>query len=258
MTTRLRRMCRLRSGKCKACGQEKPLSNEHAIPKWLGEAVSVLGRGPGSGVAHRYEGPPGVGVQRQWHAAQVDVKARLLCTACNNGPLARAESAVKPVLGSLVRGGRVTLVSRQCRELAVWFSKTALMIELCGDANLRVVSQSLEDWFRGDRSAPDDGLNLWLACTRLPASILTAGRSIETTMGNGVSPGWLFEMVFGHAVLLAISTSRGSRQPEISGPLANAVLRLWPAPLIVSYPPRQRLTAEQVSLLPYMFAQSAR
>lgn len=245
----------MKTGNCKGCGKSGELSKEHAFPGWLGGVVAALGD-PVASVGHKYEGPPGSGILREWTAGGVDVQVHAVCEPCNNGWMSDLEQVVKPLLSPLVRASRTTLTSLQCRVLTRWYIKTALMLELAGDRTQRVAPPELDDWFSSDIQ-PKRHLTLWIGSTKEPVGILSASRSAQTQIGmRAAKDAWLHVMCCGHVVLASLVTSLGAKPPILQPPLSNALTQFWPAPLILSYPPHAKLSAEQVSLVPHLLATS--
>jgi hypothetical protein len=98
---------------CLMCQREGKLSREHAVPSWVGRHLNPSG----GRVGHRYEGPPGSGIVREWEAATVDITVKVVCESCNAGPLSNLEQAAKPVLLPLIDGRARLLVPGECRTI---------------------------------------------------------------------------------------------------------------------------------------------
>jgi hypothetical protein len=106
---------------CAFCGGS-PLTNEHAWPRWLQEEILA----PGSEVSLRWgSAVPLERVDRKG----LQVKVRRVCAACNGGWMARLEEQTKPLLLPWVRGQRTRLLSADQQTMAVWATKTVMMLQ---------------------------------------------------------------------------------------------------------------------------------
>jgi hypothetical protein len=237
---------------CLICSSPDKLSREHGLPTWLNDEVTSSG----GRITHRYEGPPESEILRQWYASHLDIKVKAFCEPCNNGRMSQLETAAKPILTPLVHGRGNTLSTIDCRILTRWFIKTTLILELAGDRTQRVTPSALFDWVRND-TPPRQGLTLWVGAARAPQGVGTAGRSAESQLGNEpAQPAWMFVIVIRHLVLAAVGTSPGARAPHVTEPLGKALSQAWPPPLVLTYPPRIRLSRKQVPLILHMLATS--
>lgn len=249
----------MKTGVCVACGMARKLSNEHAFPSWLGKVVASLSDPTveNSGkVEHKYEGTPDSGIIREWSANETDVKAQVVCEPCNSGWLSELEKKTIPVLTPLVEGRSRTLPTAECRLLTRWFLKTVLMLELAGDRTQRVVPHVLEEWLRNNVQ-PKSNFTLWMGTAREPSGIATAGRSADTKIGSGIpQDAWMFALILGHVIFVALGTSSGARPPKLSRPMTTALAQVWLPPLVISYPRRVRFSPDQVPLVLHMLSAS--
>jgi hypothetical protein len=177
---------------CLLCQREAKLSREHALPSWVGRELNTSG----TPVGHRYQGPPGSGIDRQWKAPRIDIKVKVVCEPCNNGPLSALENAAKTVLSPLIhRHGRL-LIPSECKLVARWFLKTMLMLDLAGHPDHRLAHLEHEQWVR-DQRLPDH-VTLWLGAAQQPSGTTTAGRALDIQVGERSAAGWIFTMIIGH------------------------------------------------------------
>lgn len=170
--------------------------------------------------------------------------------------MSQLETAAKPILTPLVHGRGNTLSTVDCTILTRWFLKTTLILELAGERAQRVAPPALVDWVRTD-TAPRQGVTLWAGAARAPQGVATAGRSAESQLQNEPArPAWMFVIVIRHLVLAAVGTSPDALAPRLTEPLGNALSEAWPPPLVLTYPPRIRLSRKQVPLILDMLASS--
>lgn len=232
------------------CGNVGKLSREHAIPKWTHKVLDPSL----SSIGHKYEGPPDSGILREWRACGPDVKAKDICVPCNNGWMERLERAARPMLKPLILGEPCALSTLDGKLLTRWFLKTSVMLELAGSQGQRTIPTAVERWVYEDRT-PTEGVALWLGSARRPHGAASGGRSAETRLGaEPPCPAWMFVIILGRLVLAAIGEV--ARTPVLDGPLAGALCRVWPTPLVLASPPRVRLSRKQVPLVLHMLAAS--
>jgi hypothetical protein len=230
---------------CVMCAAAGGLTREHALPAWLGRVLDPIGEP----VRHRYEGPPGSGVLREWHAVGVGVTVKAVCASCNNGWMAELESSAQAMLTPLILGQDHAVTTEQSRLIVRWFLKTMLMLELAGAKSQRIAPAEQETWVRG--VLPSEGVTVWMGAARDLSGVATAGRGATVRLGeNVVGDGWFFVIVLGHLVLVAFGGPSDFKQPSLAPPLTSALTRLWPEPpLLVSFPPRVRLKRSHTSLI---------
>lgn len=108
---------------CVFCGSTGTLSTEHVIPRWLRNALVI------TGPVKQYTGTAYTGA-----AETLSVVFHEVCERCNNGWLARLETAARPVLEPLLLGAApdttILLDPDQQAILATWAVKTALLLTL--------------------------------------------------------------------------------------------------------------------------------
>lgn len=234
------------------CGTVSKLSSEHVLPNWL---LDVIGPLDGA-IGHRYEGPPGSGILREWRAYRPDVKVKNVCKPCNTGWMSRLETAVLPIMTPLIKGRSRVLPLIETTLLTRWFLKTIFMLELAGERTQRITPPTLERWVR-DNVLPDVGITLWVGAAQQPSGITTAGRSAQTQLGSEPPrDAWMFAIVLGHLILAALGTCSSARPPQLSPPLVNALSQVWPAPPVLQYPPPIQLSQQHVPLILHMLAAS--
>lgn len=238
-------------GICLLCQRESKLSREHALPSWVGRELNTTG----PAVGHRYEGPPGTGILREWEAPGVKITVKVVCEPCNNGPLSALEETARPVLIPLIHGRSRLLIRRECAVIARWFLKTMLMLELAGHPDHRVAMAEHEEWVR-EEFLPAH-ITLWLGSARQLSGTATAGRALDIRVGERGGVGWVFTIITGHLVLVAMGGPPDVGEFELTPPLAGALTRIWPQPpLTAPYPPGLKLGRRQVPLILHLVQQS--
>ena len=96
-------------------------SKEDAIPRWM---------------AANYQSPAFMDLQLgegnkviTYAVNQPEILIKKVCETCNNGWMSRLESRSKPVIERLWRERSCELDIHDCRTLALWSCKTAMMFE---------------------------------------------------------------------------------------------------------------------------------
>jgi hypothetical protein len=135
---------------CLLCQREGKFSREHALPAWVGRELNTSG----GAVKHKYAGPPGTGIVREWAASGADIKVKVVCESCNNGPLSDLEVNAMKVLVPLIHGRDRLVIPRECKLVTRWFLKTMLMLELAGHRDHRVAFVEHEQWVRNEFLPP--------------------------------------------------------------------------------------------------------
>src|SRR5215472_14798711 len=106
---------------CIFCGQRKPGSREHVIPRWIRERLDIQ-------ADVRIE--VNSALAKKWPNLYVKLD-RTVCANCNNGWMSDLEEQVKPCLGPmLVNEHSVNLDAEQQRDLARWALIKILLLEL--------------------------------------------------------------------------------------------------------------------------------
>ncbi|XVS61855.1 hypothetical protein ACQPYE_26650 [Actinosynnema sp. CA-299493] len=164
-------------------------------------------------------------------------------------------SAVKLVLLPLIHGRSWLLTGPDCRLITRWFLKTMLMLELSGDRTQREALPEHEDWVRSGHLPPD--VALWVGSARQLSGTATAGRALDVRVGGRGGLGWIFTIIVGRLIMVAVAGQPGTGYVGLTGPLAGALTRVWPdPPLTVPLPPRVKLGRRQVPLILELVQQS--
>ena len=117
---------------CLFCDRTK-LTLEHVWPDWVSRYLYGSPR-RGRFTAVRYDGPNRTPVGKPFQAAELNHKARLVCSKCNNGWMSDAEHCAKPVLQPLLSGHTVTLNAQDQATLRAWIVLRAMILERSGSA----------------------------------------------------------------------------------------------------------------------------
>lgn len=130
-----------RHSRCAFCGG-RPLTREHAIPRWcvplLDEQVRV--------VATR-DFARGTRTRDGWENNRLDVVVRAICHICNNGWMADLEKQAAPVLSRAIVSPPTNTMLMDVNLVATWITKTALTCSLLVRADPPSIPTWQYRWF---------------------------------------------------------------------------------------------------------------
>ncbi len=195
-----------RSGRCVFCGNHRPFTREHVIPRWVRR---VLDTGPIT-ISDRQTGE-----RLQYDQTITLVVNAAVCGPCNGGPLKRLGESVKADVSDMILGKPVALTQARATRLGAWVTERVLLLglaryEVRNDIAIRWVGDRPAASFRwlhehSDAPSPPPGSQVWIAYldarTSLPAwSVIgTWPESVEPPDGYlcAVSIGCFLFIVFG-------------------------------------------------------------
>lgn len=144
---------------CVYCGGQ-PLTNEHVIPKWISK-IPAVAKILADSEKHLYtphflaknvldangstEGFDFVERGKKFRMNQIEV--RVICKGCNEGWLSELEQTVAPILTKLINGGPVIIAPTDLETLAVWATKTAMMMEFNDRSTLSFSQEQFQQAF---------------------------------------------------------------------------------------------------------------
>ena len=110
------------------CLRDRPLSEEHVIPKWAQQYIKDPQNGPGTHTRRLYEaGNSDATFSRSYSGYPATQVTRCACQECNNGWMASLEGTVKPLLVPMIQGQSTTLDPPAQTLITSWLVKTALV-----------------------------------------------------------------------------------------------------------------------------------
>jgi hypothetical protein len=213
---------------CLFCG--KPAgSKEHAWPRWLISSLSTDRTSP-TEYWNSLNAPP-----KRWPGPEFTT--RKVCGECNNGWMSELEGAVRMTMGSLVNDLSMWLDEEQQRFLALWSTKTAMVIEGVKQAKNNFYSAEQRSMFRATLVPPPETA-IWLG--RCAQSNLLHGEARKLhvsnpTATNPLEDGCATTFVTGRLVIQVLSVkrkpeaSRGNLRLRIqAGPWERKLMQIWP------------------------------
>jgi hypothetical protein len=215
-------------------------SREHVFPDWLEQLFVPEGDSDTELVPYvrRFQRRGGTMEREEWEDIPFNMRVKDLCKPCNNQWCNGIETEAKPILLPLIAAQRKTLDASDQTSLAIWATKTLLMLQLTHKEKERSVHGESFRWFRAHRwplpneqiwVARYDGEGDWPVSYRhYGISMHEASRADPSAQVNAhclaISIGHLVFLAFGHMI------ENGPRAEVTRGKPAVAALRpIWPA-----------------------------
>lgn len=138
---------------CVFCGGS-PVTKEHVFPQWLNRYL-LPGR---QQIEQARYGVGGFDKTRQ--SIGLDFTVKKVCAQCNNGWMSRLEISSVGALEPLIIRQNLNLISlQQQRQIALWATKTAMMLDQTQQAPLLPLHQL---WRMRTHQAIPSGTRVWL------------------------------------------------------------------------------------------------
>jgi hypothetical protein len=234
---------------CIFCGAT-PLSKEHAIPRWIGEALHESEPPGASWETHYQFGRPAETMERR-HAAPSNrpvVEVNCVCVPCNTGWMSRLEGQAKPLLLPMIRGEATRLDLPAQLVLATWAVKTTLVLEFMR-RGMFVATPEMRTALM-ERTRPPDTFRVRLAAVARPTDQpLRFQTFVATTQGPDGSPDVLCStLLIAHLALQVWGgTGAGPVDLRVVGTRIDDAVMVWPpVPTFAIWPPINRLDETQL------------
>ena len=147
--------------RCIFCGNS-PVSKEHAVPLWAAKLVKADPRfRPPDHVTHTRRTPKRT---HEWQGNDVDVTAKCVCAACNNGWMAEIEDRAKPLLTPMILGNRISLTMQEQEAITSWVTLRSLLFRYTSEP-VEAPDRDWLEYFREHR-LPSPASYAWLAAYR--------------------------------------------------------------------------------------------
>jgi hypothetical protein len=199
--------------------------------------------------------------RREWPRLPFREDARIVCKTCNGGWMSDLEKAAQPVLERPIRRKASTFGTPHQTILATWALKTALVFQ--ASQNVRIAPAEHFSHLRQRRTPPRQ-VAVWLGShyrarsdagnsvfVQRPLSLESPDGRIDTEKRQNQPFGYLnFLAVGGISFLILGHRFANSIDVEYDGPLADALIRIWPrrAP-VVAWPPRYMMDQDLLQVL---------
>jgi hypothetical protein len=182
--------------------------------------------------------------------ANPELTVRSVCGDCNNGWMSALENASMPSIGSMLQDISIPLDNSQQNTIALWATKTAMVVESVTIANRALCYQQAErEQLRLASSIPVR-TEIWLGRFS-GSSLLAAGTDLwgNVDEASRATHNCLTTLLVGH---LAIQVMSVHVVPEYCdrtitftpkvGPWDRLLLQIWPINNILSWPPSLTFT----------------
>ena len=175
----------------------------------------------------------------EWEDIPFNMRVRNLCQPCNNEWCNDIELEAKPLLIPMLYARPVTLDAAAQTSLAIWATKTMLMLQMTHQGNQRSIEQDAYGWFRKHRW-PLSNEQIWIAryddegdwpvSYRHYGMLINKKDSIPHPPHHvnahiaSISIGHLVFLLFGHVI-----KDRPSIRIKAGTPAAATLRAIWPA-----------------------------
>lgn len=222
-------------------GRER--TNEHGFAEWLLDEFPAKGK-----VIHTVSGGRDQPIKRRWTANKLAAKTGKVCKTCNSGWMSNLEVAVRPFLGSLIRGNGRTFYKDGQRLLAAWAVKTALAMELINpDPEYRRPIDPIHYWEMARcRDRPPPRTEVWLGAWGGEPHLHHWSKEIVVQQGElDESAAYSSTLTVGHAVLQVFGHSHAEDfEVTHQGWRAQLAHKIWPYQGPVTWPPKRLMDEE--------------
>lgn len=239
---------------CIFCGR-RPLTKEHAWPRWLRDRVPATddGRYPVSDTTKgllQYE--------RSWASTEpTSATVKVVCgsgadtsdlvDACNDGWMSKLESAARPILTPMIDGEAATLSLGEQQILAAWAVKTAMVFEWTHVDTARISAG--ERRYLRQTGRPPETFTVELAAfygTWQLNYLRVMGETVEHP--DGTFPAATFTFVIGSLVVQVVHDGAPRTEPRPAlGIRDNWAQMIFPPCLEAIWPPPYPVVNELLS-----------
>ncbi|MGE0452226.1 MAG: hypothetical protein AB7O37_06485 [Vicinamibacteria bacterium] len=212
-------------------------SREHVWPRWVLERFRV----PASGVIGM------VGDDSYQDRNQNALRLRCVCRTCNTGWMKELEDQVIPLASSLAQDLAIPIPWDQQTLVAVWAMKTTLVWEQFSASNRRLFYlDEHREGLRTSRNMPENTEVVLARYAGQPLLFCATRDMTDDPAVEGADPMFRAvstEIVFGRLAIQVLSwrtlmVDRVARMPEVTSPLEECTVRIWPPTRMARWPPR--------------------
>lgn len=247
-STRTRRACAF-------CGNPAD-SGEHLLAEWLQRVLPSDEQ-----MIHFRQLGADANDRREWHRLPFREDARIVCKTCNSGWMSDLEKAAQPVLERPIRREASTFGTPHQTILATWALKTALVFQASQNVRIaptehfsllpqrRTPPRSVAVWLGSHYRARSDASNS--VFVQRPLSLESLDGRIDADELREQPFGYLNFLAVGGVSFLILGHRFSNRiDVEYDGPLADALIRIWPhRASVVPWPPRHMMDQDLLQML---------
>ena len=218
--------------KCLFC-QKKARSREDIWPQWLAKQFPLS-------EDSQMEAERGGHKLGTWQSGTSQLlRSKCVCGDCNNGWMSKLEQETKPIVESILSEKLRALDVSSQAVIAVWATKTAMVLEaLYPDRNF-FYSAIERQYFRSLSAIPEHTTK-WIAkCVNQP-NFYSVAEDLRTAPGVNAAKAYVTTMAFGSLAFqvvsikthAALSTATQITYDSREGPWDKTLLQVWP---IITY-----------------------
>lgn len=165
---------------CVFCGTGN-LTREHVFPDWMSKMFVTKNLTATTTIEK--QGQP----DKVYTSGLFRHKAKVVCSACNNGWMSKLETDAKPLLSAMLFDLRHSthLGAEEQNILALWAQKTVMILTLSTETDYKIPSQTYSELFR--RQAPINEITVRLGW-RLPKKGTYGPHLSHFTIGEVTGP----------------------------------------------------------------------
>jgi hypothetical protein len=218
----------------------RAITREHAWPEWL---LELLSQGRQSTMTASF-GPNGA--EKTWRGANLSIKVKYLCGACNNGWMSDLENRAKRWLGPMLQDLSIPLDQTAQALVARWSVKTAIVFECTNPTKQWFYSVGERRGVMAQR-APEDTL-VWIGrCARTDSSYAEGKKLLDVIPGDKspLSDGYATTFGLGRLVVQVVTLHRKPGREGVKatvhtrrGTWKESLVQVWPPSSGVRWPPR--------------------
>jgi hypothetical protein len=132
-------------------GPDRRRSHEHVFPEWLEKVFVPEGNKELTQYKRRFQRHGEPMQHEEWEDIPFNMRVSGLCEPCNGQWCSEIENEAKPILLPMLAGRSIALNASAQTSLAVWATKTLLMLQQTHKERERSIDGTLFRWFREHR-----------------------------------------------------------------------------------------------------------
>jgi hypothetical protein len=141
---------------CAFCNREAELTREHIWSNWIAHSFPKNRRYLMS--THNAQGDV-----KTWEKPELNEKAKIVCSGCNNGWMSQLENSAKPLLENMIlHGSPLSLLPVGSSTVACFAFKNAVIADQMSKDRTPFYSESEREAFKESLLLPA-GFNVWMA-----------------------------------------------------------------------------------------------
>jgi hypothetical protein len=224
---------------CVLCNAEAhgKLTREHVFPEWM-RKMFVADEGERMVYRRGFQDRGEPLGESEWQDAPFNLRVKDLCPSCNNDWCSEIETEAQPILKPLIEGRPAPLDASQQATLAVWATKTLLMLQQTYPEDRRGIPPESHWWFR-DHRWPLANEQIWITQYDGKGQWPIASHYYQIALAGPLAPwrpppeglnGHVASIAVGHLAFRMFGHTLDIGPIEPPGePVHRELLTIWPA-----------------------------